>query len=155
VREVAVHAMGDVGERGENRCVADGRADARTGLGSGGQPWEEVLARRQGLEKGGRRWPGTWTAVARQGRGRRWWISPCKEGKLGGSRAGGGGGAAAGGFGGVGGGGGGAGAGGGGGGGGGGVSGGDAGGFGETGVGGVAGQNRAPSVGVWTPTIQT
>jgi hypothetical protein len=93
VREVAVHAMGDVGERGENRCVADGRADARTGLGSGGQPWEEVLARRQGLEKGGRRWPGTWTAVARQGRGRRWWISPCKEGKLGGSRAGGGGGA--------------------------------------------------------------
>jgi hypothetical protein len=30
--------------------------------------------------------------VARQGRGRRWWISPCKEGKLGGSRAGGGGG---------------------------------------------------------------
>jgi hypothetical protein len=112
------------------------------------------LARRQGLEKGGRRWPGMWTAVARQGRGRRWWISPCKEGKLGGSRAGGGrrrrhggdrahggcrGGArasAAGEVGWVG------------------VSGGDAGGFGETGAGGVAGQNRAPS-GVWTPTIQT
>jgi hypothetical protein len=36
VREVAVHAMGDVGE---NRCVADEGADARTGLGSGGQPW--------------------------------------------------------------------------------------------------------------------
>jgi hypothetical protein len=82
--------MGDVGE---NRCVADGGADAQTGLGSGGSHGEEVLARRQGLEKGGRQWPGTWTAVARQGRGRRWWISSCKEGKLGGSRAGGGGGA--------------------------------------------------------------
>ena len=58
--------------------------------GLGGSHGEEVLARRQGLEKGGRRWPGTWTAVARQGRGRRWCISPCKEGKLGGSRAGGG-----------------------------------------------------------------
>jgi hypothetical protein len=33
VRELAVHAMGDVGE---NRCVADGGADAQTGLGSGG-----------------------------------------------------------------------------------------------------------------------
>jgi hypothetical protein len=54
VREVGVHAMGNVGE---NRCLADRGADARTGLrGSHG---EEVLARRRGLEKGGRRWPGT------------------------------------------------------------------------------------------------
>lgn len=45
VREVAVHAMGDVEE---NRCVADGGADARTGLGSGGSHGEEVLLAAKG-----------------------------------------------------------------------------------------------------------
>jgi hypothetical protein len=77
----------------EPECTTGG-GEGRRGRdwGLGGSHGEEVLARRQGLEKGGRRWPGTWTAVARQGRGRRWWTSPCKEWKLGGSRAGGGGG---------------------------------------------------------------
>jgi hypothetical protein len=50
-----------MGNIGENRCVVDGGADARTGLG--GSHGEEVLARHRGVEKGGHRWPGTWTTV--------------------------------------------------------------------------------------------
>jgi hypothetical protein len=64
----------------------------RRDWGLGGQPWGGGVGSPPRAREGRSPVARNVDGCGSPGKGRRWWTSPCKEGKLGGSRAGGGGG---------------------------------------------------------------